>query len=138
MNEEKKSLEALLLEASEKRDIKKKENRLHTAQDLRTQVLVHGSYMIEKLQKSIYNKDEDLTSQQSQAYDRLWPLLESLIIKTEDLKITNAKTSNDVIKLVSQGKISSKDGKDMMELLKDQSILDELPKLLAKLEEFNK
>lgn len=129
------SLEDMLREAAAEKDIRNREQSKHTAQDLRQQVLVHGVHMIEKLQSSIYNKDEDISSEQSAAYDKLWPVIEDLIRQTSDLKIIEAKNASEVLEAVTAGKMTLKDAALMMALLKDQVTIDELPKLLEKLSE---
>ena len=133
MKNENKSLEEMLQDAANGKDIKNKEKSEHTAQDLRKQVLAHGVHMIEKLQKSIYNKDEDISAEQARSYEMLWPVLENLIDKTEDLKVIQATNATEVIGAVTAGKMTMNEGLAMMALLKDQITIEELPKLLEQL-----
>ena len=133
MKNENKSLEEMLQDAANGKDIKNKEKSEHTAQDLRKQVLAHGVHMIEKLQKSIYNKDEDISAEQARSYEMLWPVLENLIDKTEDLKVIQATNATEVIGAVTAGKMTTNEGLAMMALLKDQITIEELPKLLEQL-----
>ena len=133
MKNDNKSLEEMLQDAANEKDIKNKEKTEHTAQDLRKQVLVHGVHMIEKLQKSIYNKDEDISSEQARSYEMLWPILENLISKTEELKVIEASSASEVVDSVNKGKMTTKEGLAMMALLKDQVTIEELPKLIEQL-----
>lgn len=130
-----KSLEDLLREAAEEKQIQNKERTGHTAQNLRTQILVHGVHMIEKLQTSIYNKDEDISAEQQRSYEMLWPVISDIISKTDDLKIVEAKTASDVIEAVAKGKITMKDALILMSLIQSKTEIEELPKLIAKLDE---
>lgn len=123
-------IETLLQEAANRKDIKSKAKTNTTAQDLRSQVLDHSVFMIEKLQKSIHNKDEDISAQQAKAYELLWPIIDNLISKTEDLKSIKAKNASEIILAVSQGRISLSEAKAMMELFKDQLTIEELPKIM--------
>jgi len=123
-------IETLLQEAANRKDIKSKAKTNTTAQDLRSQVLDHSVFMIEKLQKSIHNKDEDISAQQAKAYELLWPIIDNLISKTEDLKCIKAKNASEIILAVSQGRISLSEAKAMMELFKDQLTIEELPKIM--------
>ena len=131
----KKSIEEMLGKINSDKDISNKAEASHTAQDLRRQVLDHGVFMIEKLQNSLHNKDEDISAEQQRSYDMLWPVIEGMISKTSDLKVFEAKSANEVLVAVSKGNLTFEEAKEMMVLLKDQVTIDELPKLLAKLEE---
>ena len=115
-------------------DIKRKAALDTNAQDLRTQVLEHGIFMIEKLQSGIHN-DEPLSGNQARSYEMLWPVITDLISKTEDLKIIKAKNASEIVTAVSKGKMSLRDAAAMMAILKEQVTIDELPKLLEKLAE---
>ena len=130
-----KSIEDMYDKLNTSKDISKKANSTHTAQDLRRQVLDHGVFMIEKLQNSLHNKDEDISAEQQRSYDMLWPVLEGMISKTSDLKVFEAKSANEVLNAVSRGKLTFEEAKEMMALLKDQVTIDELPKLIEKLSE---
>lgn len=106
-----------------------------TAQDLRDQVMNHSIHLIKKLQSQMYKDSEDITAQQSVAYDKLWPVVEDIIKQTSDLKKIEANNASDVIKLISTGKITLKDAAIMMTLLQSKVEIEELPKLIAQLEE---
>lgn len=122
-------------ELSRQRDDIDKKAETHTnAQTLRTQILDHSLSMIRELQDSFHNENQ-ITVNQQQAYDKLWPIIENMISKTEDLKIIEAKNASEVISAVVKGKMTVSDGAAFMALLKDQVTIDELPKLLAKLSE---
>ena len=108
-----------------------------SAQDLRTQVLSHAIPAIEKVQESL-NTGKTLEPAESQAYQMLWPIIENLISKTEDLKIIEATNAKDVLNSVSKGKITMAEGLSLMALLKDQVTIDELPNLIARLNESEK
>jgi len=119
----------------EKGHIKNKANQKSTAQDLRTQVLVHGVSMIERVQNNLLGNGDQFTTKEAQSYEMLWPILEGIISKTEDLKVIEAKNASEVVAAVTKGKLTMKEGLGMMALLKDQVTIEELPKLIAQLEE---
>ena len=106
-----------------------------TAQDLRSQVMALGVPMIERVQNNLLGNGEQFTEKEAQSYEMLWPILENLISKTEDRKVIDAKNATEVLSSVTKGKMTVSEGLAMMALLKDQVTIDELPKLLAKLEE---
>lgn len=108
-----------------------------TAQDLRTQVLSNSLAMIERLQQS-FVLNEPLTASELAAYDYLWPIIENLINKTEDLKVLKAKNASDVISAVAKGKMSVKDAASMMSLLQVKFEMEELSDLLDKMDDLEK
>lgn len=124
----------LELQRKEKSHIKHRASLEASAQDLRTQVLIHGVSAIEKVQQSLISGVK-MTAVELQAYDMLWPIIETLISKTEDLKKIQASNAKDVLKLLGEGKLTMKESMAMMALIKDQVAIDELPNLLAKLAE---
>ncbi len=132
------TLEDMIQEQNDERNIKHKEKKDHTSQDLRTQVLKHGVFMIEKLQNAVHNKDEDMSNQQYKAYEMLWPVLEGMISHTSDIQKMKLSNATDVIKLIAKGKISPKDGMDFLEILKIKTEIDEIPKLLEQIEGLEK
>ena len=105
------------------------------AQDLRDQVMDHGIHMIKKLQSQMYEGDEPITTQQASAYDKLWPVIEGIIQQTSDLKKIEAENASDIIKLIAKGKITLKDAAVMMSLMQSKIEIEELPNLIAKLDE---
>lgn len=118
----------------QRQDINRHAETDTTAQDLRDQVLNHSIHMIKNLQAQLYKDAEPITTQQAAAYDKLWPVLEGIIQQTSDLKKIEAKNASDVIKLISSGKITLKDAAIMMTLFQSQVEIEELPKLLERLE----
>ncbi len=106
-----------------------------TAQDLRDQVMDHSIHLIKSLQSQLYKEAKPITAQQSLAYERLWPVVQDIIQQTSDLKKIEANNASDVIKLISKGKITLKDAAIMMTLLQSKVEIEELPKLIAQLEE---
>lgn len=119
---------------AEKSHIKHTANIETNAQDLRNQVLKHSVKAIERVQEVLHS-GEKLTPEESQAYDMLWPIIENMISKTEDLKVIEAKNSSEIISAVIKGRMTMQEGSAMMALFKDQVTIEELPKLLARLEE---
>jgi len=128
--------EELEKQKKEKEHIKHKANLKTNSQDLRSQVMKHGVSMIEKVQTNMLGNGEQFNTNQAQAYEMLWPVITDIISKTEDLKIIEAKNASEVINAVSKGKLSLKDAAAMMALLKEQVTIEELPKLLERLEQF--
>lgn len=127
------SPEQLMEYTKQFRGVDKHAVRGTTSQHLRNQVLEHGLPMIIKLQEIVYNGDE-MTVQQSIAYERLWPIIEDIIKSTSDLKKIEAANASEVLGLVASGKITMKEGMVMMSLLQSKVEIEELPKLLDKLE----
>ena len=121
---------------NEKNHIKHKAKPETNAQDLRTQVLSLGIPAIEKVQQSLIDGTQ-LDATEMQAYQMLWPIIENLISKTEDLKVIEAKNASEVLTAVTKGKITMSEGLGMMALLKDQVAIDELPNLIAKLSQID-
>ena len=107
-----------------------------TAQSLRTQVLSHGVDMIKTLQNS-YIHDEKLSNNQMVAFEHLWPIITNLVAQTDDLKRIKAKTASDVISAVTKGKMTAKEGKDLMSLMQSKFEMEELTELLEKMDELN-
>jgi len=106
-----------------------------TSQDIRKQVLDHSIPMIEMVQKAIY-KDQSLTGNQHINLDRLWPVIENILKQTSDIQKIEAKNASDVIKLISDGKITLEDAQKFLLIMKTQVEIDELPKLMEKLSLF--
>ena len=105
-----------------------------TAQDLRKQIMSHSLGMIEKLQQIIIQDNVEINANQKEAYEMLWPMITNIVSKTEDLRIIEASNAKEVLSAVSKGKITFDEGMKMMQLLKDQQIIDEMPKLLEMLD----
>jgi len=105
-----------------------------SAQDLRTQVMAHSLAMIEKLQQIIIQDNTEINANQKEAYEMLWPMITNIVSKTEDLRIIEANNAKEVLTAVSKGKMTFDEGIKMMHLLKEQVIIDEVPKLAEMLD----
>jgi len=116
----------------QREDIDRKAEPKIDAQTLRTQILDHGLPMIRELQDSFHNNNT-ISIDKQKAYDKLWPILENMISKTEDLKIIEAKNASEVISAVAKGKMTLTDAAAFMALMRDQVTIEELPKLLERL-----
>lgn len=121
----------------QRQDINRHADQGTTAQDLRDQVMDHTIHMIKKLQSQLYAESEPITAPQAMAYDKLWPVIEDIIKQTSDLKKIEAENASDIIKLIATGKITLKDAAVMMTLLQSKIEIEELPKLIAQLEDSN-
>ena len=112
----------------------KHEAKQTSAQDLRTQVMAHSLSMVEKLQQIIIQDNVEINANQKEAYDMLWPIITNIVSKTEDLRIIEANNAKEVLIAVSKGKMTFDEGMKMMHLLKEQVIIDEVPKLAEMLD----
>lgn len=118
----------------EQKKLNEKIQKNTTAQDLRSQVLEHSVSMIKTMQDS-FTLDQPITGTQQVACDRLWPIIDNLIAKTEDLKVLEAKNASDIVNAVAKGKMSTKDAVIMMNLLQTKFEIEELPDLLSKIDD---
>ena len=67
--------------------------------------------------------------------ERLLVTFINLILEQKKLK---TRTTNDILMLLKQGKITVKEAKDLMSLFKDKTEIEEVPKIIKQLERMTK
>lgn len=66
--------------------------------------------------------------------DDICKVLYPIIQQSEELRALNAKSTSDVIQLLGKGKITPEQAFKLMEILEKQQNIEELPKLVKKLQ----
>ena len=112
-----------------------KENK--NAREMRT-VLIEGALpALEKLME-VFTDDKgehQLTSDQADTMNMIWPTLSTMIAKESDYIKIDAKNTSAIIELLAEGKITISDAKDFMNLLSVQSDIEDIKTLLAKVQQ---
>lgn len=96
----------------------------------------HAEFVIDKYGAFIRGeRDEEccLTS-----LNKMWTLLEKIIVDAKDIDAITAQSAVDVIALLKDGKVDVEVAVKLMELLKTKQDIEELPKLREAIENLNK
>ena len=65
----------------------------------------------------------------------IWEIVKSMIINSSENMKAELSTTRDVIKAVTEGKITVSEGEKLINMLKADFEINELPKLIAKIDE---
>ena len=122
------SLAELLDLSKQKKNINSKAIPGVTSEILREQLMSHAPAMVNTLQEMFHN-GAVMSNPQREAYDKLWPLIEKVILSAGDTQKIDATNASEIMKLVSEGKMSIEKGLSYMALVQKQVELEELPKL---------
>ena len=82
----------------------------------------------------MHHPQESLSKKENELLKLVWPTLSSILVQSGEVNKIDAKTAQDVLKAVSQGKLSLPQAREFMALLQTKQEIEELPKLLEKLE----
>jgi len=101
---------------------------------LRKSFLEMASPLLEEYVNASLGKGT-LSSKDGTARAEVWDLLRDIIVQADDTQKIRTSTTADIIKLLKRGKISIKEAKELMSILKDEYEITQAPELMAKLEE---
>lgn len=103
-----------------------------TDAELKEMIVVKAPEILDKYLK-IANGEMANTTVDYAAMTQVWNLVKDLVLKLDARENIAVKTTQDVITLLSKGKIDAKTALRLMELLKAQQEIEELPKLVNQL-----
>lgn len=106
-----------------------------TPLNIRNKVLDSAPDIVDLLHGLITNSSKGIAKTQQMAIDTLWPTIHAVAIKAQDREAIEAKTSQDIVGLLSKGKVSITEAKDLMSMLRDKSDIDDVRDLMARIEE---
>ena len=105
--------------------------------DLRQELLTKGITVIrQKLAMATgENHIVNMAQLDKKSFDEVWEALVPMMQSAQDTVKLQAGTTDEIIKLLGEGKISTNDALKMMDMILKKTEADELPRLLEKLEE---
>jgi len=106
-----------------------------TPLQIRNEILKSAPEIIELLSDLVKHSSKGIAKTQQMAIDTLWPTIHTVAIKAQDREAIEAKTAQDIIGLLSKGKLSITEAKDLMSMMHDKADIDEAEGLLARVEE---
>ena len=106
-----------------------------TPLQIRSEILKSAPDIIVLLSDLVKHPSKGISKTQQMAIDTLWPTIHTVAIKAQDREAIEAKTSQDIVGLLSKGKVSITEAKDLMSMLRDKSDIDDIRDLMARIEE---
>ena len=97
------------------------------------EAFLKNAYYVIARQEICASKGEATNDAQKQQYD----FLGKLVLQAGSVQEMNAENASDIIKLVSQGKISMPDALRFMQILQAKQDIEELPKIMEKLNQLS-
>ncbi len=104
-----------------------------TAIELKQQLLKEAPKILRQYLKSAQG-DGCLTAIGGEARKAIFEIIQQLILKAPELETIKAASTRDVIQLLGKGKITPEQAFKLMEILEKQQNIEELPKLVKKLQ----